>query len=102
MQDQTDMQMAQIYEQIELLAKQAEKIKQRKWVSEQIYGAEMGFEPLINHHYHLYKKNDETMVLSMVAKNQWGRSGMPYAEYISEVVLLADHTWDVLDENSEE
>lgn len=55
MEQQTDMQLAQIYDQMQLLAEQA-KINERKKISEFIYTAEIRFEPFINHTYHLYQK----------------------------------------------
>ena len=48
MEHQTDMQLGQIYEQMQLLAEQAKKLNDRKQISEFIYTAEMRFEPLIN------------------------------------------------------
>lgn len=97
MAEQTDVQLNQIKEQIELLAKQARKIERRKELSLVIYGAEMGFKPLMGHSYHLYKKKSEGFVLSMVASNEWGRS-MPYERFVAEVKLLSDHTWEILHE----
>jgi len=96
MEHQTDMQLDQIYQQMQLLAEQAKKINLRKEISELIYQAEMRFEPLINHIYHLYKKEDSTYLLSLIGPNQWGRSKKSF-EYLATVRLLADHTWDVLE-----
>lgn len=94
MEHQTDMQLSQIYEQMQLLADQVKKLNQRKEISEIIYQAEMRFEPLINHVYHVYKKDNGTFLLSLIAPEQWGRSSK--FEFIATVRLLADHTWDVL------
>ncbi|MEN9978324.1 MAG: hypothetical protein RLZZ569_949, partial [Bacteroidota bacterium] len=55
MEQQTDIQLHQIYEQMQLLAEQAKKLQSRKSISERIYLAEMRFEPLINHVYFLYE-----------------------------------------------
>jgi hypothetical protein len=90
---QTELQLDQIREQIRLLAEQVERIEKRKQVSMLIYGAEMGFDPIIGHDYHLYRKKDGRLVLSMVKPTEWGRS-MPY-EHVASVRLLSDHTWDV-------
>jgi len=95
MEFQTDMQLDQIYQQMQLLAEQAKKLNMRKDISEMIYEAEMRFEPLINHIYHLYKKEDGTYLLSLIAPDQWGRSKKTF-EFLATVRLLADHTWDVL------
>ncbi len=91
---QTDRQMQQLYKQMEVLANQAKELQRRVQVSEMIYAADMGSEPLVGHTYHLYKKNDGGHVLSMVAPTEWGRS-FKYAAHIATVTLMADHTWDV-------
>lgn len=98
MDHQTDMQLNQIYEQMQLLAEQAKKLNSRKSISEFIYKAEMRFEPLINHVYHLYQKEDSGYLLSLIAPDQWGRSKKSF-EFIATVRLLADHTWDVIEKN---
>jgi hypothetical protein len=95
--EQTNVQLQQIKEQIELLAKQARKIERRKELSLVIYGADMGFKPLIGHSYYLYQKKTEGFVLSMVASSEWGCS-MPYQRYVAQVKLLSDHTWEIIDE----
>ena len=98
MEHQTDMQLKQIYDQMQLLADQVKKLNDRKSISEIIYGAEMRFEPLINHIYHLYQKEEGTFLLSLIAPDQWGRSKKS-VEFVATVRLLADHTWDVLEKN---
>lgn len=100
MEHQTDMQLGQIYEQMQLLADQAKKLNDRKLISERIYLAEMRFEPLINHVYHLYQKENKSYLLSLIAPNQWGRSKRSF-EFVASVRLLADHTWDILEKNPE-
>ena len=94
MEMQTDMQLDQIKQQIELLASQAKKIQARKDLSEHIYNADMGFKPEINHNYFLYRRNDGSTVLSMIAPSEWRKC--PY-EFMNKVLLLADHTWDIID-----
>jgi len=98
MDHQTDMQMDQIRQQMQLLAEQAKKLNRRKAISEIIYTAEMRFEPLINHIYHLYQKEDASFLLSLIEPGQWGRSRKSF-EFVATVRLLADHTWDVLKQN---
>ena len=100
MEHQTDMQLHQIYEQMQLLAEQAKKLQARKTISERIYGAEMRFEPLINHVYFLYEKDSGEQLLSLIAPEQWGRSGIQFT-FVAEVRLLADHTWDILRKNED-
>ncbi|MDG1346758.1 MAG: DUF2452 domain-containing protein [Crocinitomicaceae bacterium] len=100
MEYQTDMQMDQIYEQMKLLSDQANRLQDRKRISEYIYQAEMRFQPLINHTYYLYEKEDGSYFLSLIGPNDWGRSGDKF-NYIATTKLLADHTWDVLNKSQE-
>ena len=93
MYDQTDRQLDQIREQVELLAKQAKEIHKRVEISEKIYQAEMNFVPLINHTYHLYERSKGGHVLSMVGPDEWG-SRSPYI-FEATVTLLSDHTWEI-------
>ena len=95
MHSQTDMQMAQIYQQMQLLAEQAKLIQNRVEISERIYKTSMGFEPLINHHYFLYEKEDGSDFLSLVAPEEWGRKNK-FSKFIAEIKLLADHTWEII------
>jgi len=97
MHSQTDMQMAQIYQQMQLLADQAKAIQKRVEVSERIYQASISFEPLINHHYFLYEKEDGNDFMSMVAPEEWGRKKR-FSRFIAEIKLLADHTWEIVRE----
>lgn len=92
MEEQTNMQLDQIRQQVELLAKQAQEIRKRKELSMLIYEARLGFKPQIGHTYHLYEKKDSTHMLSLVAPQEWGGTG-PFKSFISSVRLLADHTW---------
>lgn len=94
MYEQTDMQLDQIRQQIELLAQQARAIQDRVKVSEQIYLAEMNFRPVIGKEYHLYERKNGESVLSMVSPEEWGKK-MPF-HFVASVRLLADHTWEVL------
>lgn len=96
MYDQTEMDMKQIYEQMQLLAEQAKTIQGRVSVSERIYQAKMSFDPLIGRTYHLYQKKDGTDTLSLVSPQDWGKN-CPY-NFVATVKLLADHTWEVIEE----
>ena len=98
MYQQTDRQLAQIKEQIELLARQAADIHSRVEISEKIYQAEIGFEPGIAQTYYLYEKSDEQWVISLVGPNEWIKD-CPFL-YIATVQMLADHTWEILESAS--
>lgn len=96
MYDQTDRQMEQLRQQMETLANQAKSLQQRMNVSEVIYQADIPFQPVIHHLYHLYqRKNDHTHLLSMVAPAEWGKKA-PY-NFLATVRLLGDHTWEIIE-----
>ncbi len=99
MYQQTDMQMEQLYKQMQLLAAQAKEINTRKLISERVYQAEMRFEPLIGRIYYLYERNEKADTLSLIAPHEWGRS-KKYANCIATIRLLADHTWEIVEVTS--
>ena len=94
MHQQTNMQLGKLYEQMKLMAKQVQEIKDRTQISEVIYQSHIRFEPVIGDSYFLYSKKGKTH-LSLIAPDEWG-SHSQY-EYLAHVKLLADHTWDILD-----
>ncbi|MCB0510661.1 MAG: DUF2452 domain-containing protein [Bacteroidetes bacterium] len=95
MYEQTENQMDQLREQMQLLAVQAQKLHDRVRVSEKVYEAEMGFEPLVGHTYYLYMRKNGKYLLSLVSPEQWGNK-LPFESFEARVKLLADHTWDII------
>lgn len=94
MREQTNIQMNQIQKQVELLAQQANALRERIEMSEKIYQADLSFEPIIGHTYHLYMKEGLYKLL-LIGPEDWGK--MPKSlEYIGTVKMLGDHTWDIL------
>ena len=87
------MQLDQIFTQMQLLAEQANTIKERADISYQIYNAKMNFKPLVGKTYFLYAKKAER-VLSIVSPEEWGKK-IPFDEFVAKVTLLSDHTWKV-------
>lgn len=96
MREQTSRQMSQLYEQMKVLVNQANEIKKRVEISEKIYAAQTGFEPVIGQSYYVYEKAEGAHVLSLISPGEWGNK-LPYKQHIATVKLLADHTWDVVD-----
>lgn len=92
MEEQTNMQLTQIRQQIELLAIQAREIQKRKELSMIIYDAQLGFHPVIGQTYYLYEKEEGTHLVSMVGPKEWGAK-IPFKRFVASVQLLADHTW---------
>jgi hypothetical protein len=95
MYEQTQNQMDQLREQMQLIADQAQKLHDRVKISEKIYEAKMGFDPLVGHIYFLYVRKNDDYLLSMVGPEEWGKS-LPFKSFEGRVKLLADHTWELL------
>lgn len=93
MEQQTQMQMDQIYEQMQLLAEQAKKVQDRAQKSYKIYNAKMNFKPIVGKTYYLYEKNTQ-QILTILSPEEWGDK-MPYDEFICRATLLSDHTWEI-------
>ena len=87
MQQQVQKQMDQLYKQMQVLAEQAQAIQKRVEVSNRIYEAEIPFQPLVSHTYHLYQRDNGSHILSMVEDTEWGKSKKP-GEFIASVRLL--------------
>jgi len=100
MEQQTDKQRVQLFEQMQTLANQAKSLDVRTEVSRQIYDADIPFEPVIGHTYYVYRRESGQYLLSLIAPFEWGKK-TPF-QYLAEVYLLADHTWEVTNENIEE
>lgn len=85
MREQTNMQVKNIYEQMQVLAKQMNDIKQRVEISEEIYNTEMRFRSPCLTIYHLYRKEDGKTALSIIGPNQWGKIATIFNEFIESM-----------------
>jgi hypothetical protein len=94
MHQQTNQQLMQIQKQVELLAAQANEIKRRVEISEQIYTASISFEPFIGNTYHLYEQEGKYKLM-LIGPDEWGKSRKNSLCFIGTVRLLSDHTWEV-------
>jgi hypothetical protein len=78
-----------------LIMEQARELEERVQISLQIYEATMRFSPTMGMTYHLYKRHDAEVILSLVSPAEWGQR-FPFKHFIATVKLLADHTWEIL------
>ena len=96
MNEQVDAQMNQIRKQVELLQQQYRELEERRIISNWIYSAELRFSPDIGHTYYLYKRENETVFLTMISPGEWRKPGL---EYLATVKLLSDMTWQVIEKS---
>lgn len=94
MRDQTQRQLNQLYTQMQTLIEQAGALKTRVEISENIYNANIPFEPVIGHDYYMYKRENGTHFLSMISPEEWGKEVIS-RQFQARVTLLSDHTWEV-------
>ena len=76
MSEQVQVQKDQILEQVKLLQKQYNELIERETISNLIYRAEIKFNPVPGHTYHLYLR-DTGYFLSLIEPNQWSRTFKP-------------------------
>ncbi len=97
MDEQIGMQMSNIVEQIQVLARQAEDLKLRRVISEEIYCSNMKFDPLVGDTYFLYK-TPKGNILSILSPDEFGTKKLAEKGFTFEakVKLLADCTWEIL------
>lgn len=94
MQYQANQQILMLKKQADLLLEQARQIEERLIVSQKIYEADLNFEPVIGTIYHVYEKNNKT-ILSLVAPPEWGNK-LPFDRHVCSARLLADKSWELL------
>lgn len=97
MEEQSQRELQRLREQMAVVARQADDLKRRMEVSKAVYGAEMNFEPVIGKVYHLYARAENFFVLSMIAPDEWNKQPA-FKHFVASVRLLADHTWEVVEQ----
>lgn len=97
---QANQQISMLKKQAELIMQQVREIEERVKIAAEIYAADISFEPVIGHTYHLYERNGKR-ALSLVGPKEWGRSKTA-GKFIATVKLLADRTWEVLEVENQE
>lgn len=104
MSEQIDTQMAQIMEQMKLMAEQVEGLREKKKLSMIIYGAQMNFKPLVGETYFLYSQmiNEKLdYILSILSPEDWGEKWMDNKDFVAKVYLSGDYSWEILEQNTE-
>jgi hypothetical protein len=92
---QANQQIGMLKKQAELIMQQVRDIETRVRIAEEIYAADINFDPVIGNVYHLYERDDDSRVLSMLSPDDWGKR-LPFARFVASVKLLGDRTWEVL------
>jgi hypothetical protein len=93
---QANQQISMLKKQAELIMQQVREIEIRVRIAEEIYTADISFEPVIGNDYHLYEKKSSDRVLSMLSPADWGKK-IPFEKFVASVKLLGDRTWEVLE-----
>ncbi len=98
MEEQVQIQLKQIYGQVETLAQQAKEIRTRANISYKIYECDMKFVPVIGQTYYLYENSRGNPSLSMIPPDQLGPLNK---QHLATVRQLHDHTWDIIEVSNE-
>ena len=82
-------------EQIEELQDKARKILQETTRNQELHRAQCGFKKIAGNVYHLYRKDDDSLIFSMIGQDEWKRAGSkncPF-EYVGTYRLESDSSW---------
>ena len=101
MEHHLDEEKQRIYEQALLLKKQMNEINERETLSYIIHEAEYQFEPVMLKKYSLYKRSNNSYVLSLIEPNEWNGT-CPLGIFVHFVHRLGDGTWDIIKEEKGE
>lgn len=93
---QAHEQIAMLKKQADLILEQVKRIEERVKISAEIYQADLGFEPVIGHQYHLYENEIGNRKLSMIGPNEWNTKSSRLWQFLATVKLNADRSWDVV------
>jgi len=93
--EQAEQQMSLLRKQADVLMQQAKKIEERLKLAEEVYGSDMGFEPVVGQTYHLYIRKNGQRALSMIGPSEWGGRS-PFEAFATSVRLLGDKTWEAV------
>jgi len=99
MMEHAQQQMDLLRKQAQLIMDQVAEIEQRMKLSEEIYAADLSFEPVVGQTYHLYERENGKKFVSIVGPTEWGRSKTDLV-HLATVILLADKSWSFV-KNSE-
>lgn len=87
---------------VSVLQSQAEQIKRRLDVTDQVHGAEYGFQLYHNHCYWLaYDSEKGKNILCHIGPTEWFCGKPESYQYIARVKWLGDYTWIEVDEKGD-
>jgi hypothetical protein len=85
---------------VAVLETQAQQIKRRLEITDEVHSAEYQFSPVLGNAYWLVRDNrKEKTLLVHQGPNDWSSSPPKEYEYIACVKYMGDHTWMELDNN---
>ncbi len=98
MQEQVEIQLQMLHERMQVLAKQAQDLKNRALVSQELASFSPSFTPVPGQIYYLYIRENDQRVLSLVGPEQWRE--MPFKEFVASVRYLSDKTWQLCEDDA--
>lgn len=87
-------------EQAEQIMKQAKKILDNVSFTKEMYDYGLRFEPVIDHIYHVYEREDEERFVSLIAPSEWG--SRYNFKHVYSARFCPDDTWEKIDEELHE
>ena len=88
---QTSGKLQLLAKQIRTLQEEARKLLEETTRNQQLHKAACSFKKKVGKTYHLYRRDDNTLVFSMIAPEEWG-SSVPH-DYAGSFRLENDMSW---------
>ena len=92
---QTNSKLRLLAEQIRGLQEEAQKILIETKRNQELHRAECGFKKKAGQIYHLYTKDDQSLIFSLISPREWGE-GLPY-DFVGTYRLEHDMSWTQVD-----
>jgi|TARA_Y100000310_G_scaffold329460_1_gene399359 hypothetical protein len=83
-------------EQAEQIMKQAKKVLDNVSFTKEMYDYGLRFEPVIDHIYHVYERENEERFVSLIAPSEWGARFK--GKHVYSARFCPDDTWEKTDE----
>lgn len=77
------------------IVKEMEKLHKTFETNKMIDNAELRFTPIVGREYYLYKREDDSVFVSMVCPKEWGAVQL---NYLGAYIIDSQHVWNKVEE----
>lgn len=78
------------------IVKEMEQLQETFETNKMIDNAELRFTPIIGREYYLYKRNNDSVFVSMIGPKEWGKTQV---NYLGTYTIDSQQVWNKVEEN---